>query len=426
MLVGYWQNWTDSPITLRLSETPGAFDVIDVAFATPSEPDGATMRFVPDPGIYPTPEEFIEDIAALQSAGKTVLISIGGAADPVIVDDPTNVAAFVASMTDILETYGFDGIDIDLEGTSLYLEPGDDDFRSPTSPRIVYFIEAVSTLMDRFPNHVLSAAPETAFVQGGYQTYGGIWGAYLPLIHALRDRLTFVHVQHYNTGSMFGRDGNIYEPATADFHVAMADMLLSGFTVDHWGNAVYFDPLRQDQVAIGLPAGPSAGGGYTPAEIVHRALDLLVLGIPFGGRYELADPEGYPGFRGLMTWSINWDVYYDRAFSTVHREYLDDLPVSSVSTGGALDGSASLVLQRCWPNPADDAVTVRFELRRSAAVAFALFDPQGRVVRRVQLRRRDVGFHSLRLVVADLPSGIYPYRLRAGTDTRRGTIVVSR
>jgi len=35
---------------------------------------------------------------------------------------------------------------------------------------------------------VLTTAPETAFVQGGFAAYGGIWGAYLPVIHALRDR----------------------------------------------------------------------------------------------------------------------------------------------------------------------------------------------------------------------------------------------
>ena len=111
---------------------------------------------------------------------------------------------------------------------------------------------------------MLTAAPETAFVQGGYGTYGGVWGAYLPVIHALRTRLTYVHVQHYNTGTMYGRDGNIYQPATADFHAAMADMLLAGFPVDIWGGNIYFDPLDEEQVAIGLPASSqAAGSGFT-------------------------------------------------------------------------------------------------------------------------------------------------------------------
>ncbi|MBD3336819.1 MAG: T9SS type A sorting domain-containing protein [Candidatus Eisenbacteria bacterium] len=425
LLVGYWHNWMDSPVTLRLGETSEAFDVVDVAFAIPTVPGGSTMSFAPDPAIYPTEEEFIREVQDLQRAGKTVLISIGGAADPVIVDDPADVAAFVDSMTDILLSYGFDGIDIDLEGTSLYLDPGDADFRDPTSLRIVYFIEAVQTLMDLFPEHVLSAAPETAFVQGGYQSYGGIWGAYLPVIHALRDRLSFVHVQHYNTGSMFGRDGVVYEPATADFHVAMADMLLAGFTVDNWGNAIDFDPLHQEQVAIGLPAGPSAADGYTPPEVVHDALDYLILGIPFGGQYELADPSGYPAFRGLMTWSINWDVYHDRRFSTIHREYLDGLLVASVPAADGPEGWQVLAGRRSWPNPAASEITIRYELRRGARVGLELFDVQGRAVLGAKPHWREAGIHTLRLDVAGLPSGVYPYRIRTAKSTLAGTIVVT-
>jgi chitinase len=41
-------------------------------------------------------------------------------------------------------------------------------------------------------------APETAFVQGGMSAFTGIWGAYLPVIHALRDSLDMLNVQLYN------------------------------------------------------------------------------------------------------------------------------------------------------------------------------------------------------------------------------------
>ncbi|MBD3235889.1 MAG: chitinase [Candidatus Eisenbacteria bacterium] len=398
------------------------FDVINVAFATPTVSHGSTMQFAPDPAIYPDAGEFRAEIEALQREGKRILISISGASDPIVVDDSTDVAAFVASMQEILQTYGFDGVDIDLEGTSLYLVPGDDDFRNPTSPRILRFIEAIRSLMTLFPDRLLSAAPETACVQGGYQSYGGIWRAYLALLHALRDRIACVRVQHYNTGSMFGRDGNIYDPATADFHVAMADVLLAGFPVDRWGNAIYFDPLCQSQVTVGLPAGPSAGSGYTPPDIVHQALDYLILATPFGGQYELAQPDGYPGFRGLMTWSINWDVYYECEFSTSHREYLDSLPTSSVPVADRSGFSRVFLSHRCAPNPAGATTVLRYELGRGAPIGIELFDLQGRMVWRKEARWRDVGTHALRLDLSGLPSGIYPYGLRAADREVRGRI----
>ena len=37
-------------------------------------------------------------------------------------------------------------------------------------------------------------------------------------------------------------------------------------------------------------------------------------------------PHGvFPGLRGLMAWSINWDRYAGSEFSRSHRAYLDAL-----------------------------------------------------------------------------------------------------
>lgn len=410
LIIGYWHNWTGWPETLRLTEVSADYDVVIVAFATPTVPSGSTLEFVPDPGIYPTVSEFIADVQILQAEGKVVLISIGGAADPVIVDDSTAAAEFVASMSGILDVYGFDGVDVDLEGGSLALDPGDTDYRDPTSPRIVHFIEALSELMDMYPDRLLSAAPETACVQGGYAAYGGIWGAYLPVIDALRDRWSCIHVQHYNTGSMYGRDGNIYEPATADFHVAMADMLLAGFTVDAWGSAIPFPPLDPDQVAVGLPAGPLAGDGYTEPEVVCQALDYLILGTPFGGQYVLADPAGYSGFRGLMTWSVNWDSYYGWEFSSGYRSYLDSL---TTSVTGEAPGTVSVTLE-AFPSPAGESVSIRCILPARTDVDLEILDLGGRTVLHRTFRQLSAGEQVIPLDLSDLPSGLY--LLRAAID----------
>lgn len=338
LLVGYWHNWGTR---LKLRAVPKHYDVINVAFATPTTTAGATMRFAPTAGLYSSKSKFIADVQALQKAGKKVLISVGGGNDPVIVKNSADARNFATSMVNIIKTYGFNGMDIDLEGNSLVLQAGDKDFRSPTTPQIVQFISGVKQVLAQFPNMILTAAPETAFVQGGYRTYTGVWGAYLPVLHALRSKLTYVHVQHYNSGSMFGRDGKIYPAATADFHVAMAESLLAGFVVDAFGSKIFFPGFRPDQVLIGLPASTrAASSGYTSAAVVQKALDYLYLGSPFGGNYKLAAAGGYPRFRGLMTWSINWDVTANHQFSRPHRAYLDkvflrvDRPQLSSATGG--------------------------------------------------------------------------------------------
>jgi hypothetical protein len=110
---------------------------------------------------------------------------------------------------------------------------------------ITNLISAVRELRNGFGSgFVLSMAPETFFVQVGFDAYGSSAGAYLPVIHGLRDILSYIHVQHYNTGSVTALDGRAYSSATADFHVAMAEMLLAGFPVAHNANNV-FPALRR-------------------------------------------------------------------------------------------------------------------------------------------------------------------------------------
>ena len=85
-----------------------------------------------------------------------------------------------------------------------------------------------------------------------------------------------------------------------------------------------FPGLRQDQLAFGLPAAVSAGNGYTAPADVHQALDCLVKGLNCGG-YTLRGGAS-SSFRGLMTWSINWDRYYNWEFQNSHAPYLAALP----------------------------------------------------------------------------------------------------
>jgi chitinase len=322
-LIGYWHNFDNGSTVIKLRNVSPKFDVINVAFGEPESPGSGKIVFTP---FNATVDEFKQDIKYLQSQGKKVLLSIGGANGVVELTDSTKTNDFINSVVELVNTYGFNGIDIDIEGSCVALDPGDTDFKNPKTPKVVNLINALKTICDRMgPNFMLTMAPETAHVYGGYSVYGGPWGAYLPIIYALRDKITFVHVQHYNSGSMVALDGRSYSQGTADFHVAMAEMLIRGFPVAGNPNNV-FPGLREDQVAIGIPACPNAAsGGYTKPDEMKKALDYLILGKEYGGSYKLINSSGYRNFRGLMTWSINWDTYYNFEFSNTYRAYFDSL-----------------------------------------------------------------------------------------------------
>ncbi|MFF8716126.1 chitinase [Streptomyces sp. NPDC015184] len=324
-LVGYLHaSFANGSGYTRMADVPDSWDVIDLAFGEPTSVTSGDIRF----SLCPVTEcpnvesvaEFKAAIKAKQAAGKKVLISIGGQNGQVQLTTTAARDTFVSSVSKIIDEYGLDGLDIDFEGHSLSLNTGDTDFRNPTTPVVVNLISAVKTLKAKYgEKFVLTMAPETFFVQLGYQYYGsGPWGgqdpragAYLPVIHALRDDLTLLHVQDYNSGSIMGLDNQYHSMGGADFHIAMTDMLLTGFPVAGDQTKV-FPALRPDQVAIGLPASTQAGNGHTSPAEVTKALNCLTKKTDCGS---YTTHGTWPQLRGLMSWSINWDRFNNGEFS---------------------------------------------------------------------------------------------------------------
>ncbi|MFB8756067.1 chitinase [Streptomyces sp. NPDC059852] len=318
-LVGYLHaSFANGSGYTRMADVPDSWDVIDLAFGEPTSVTSGDIRFrrcpVSECPNVESDTEFKAAIKAKQAAGKKVLISIGGQNGQVQLTTAAARDTFVSSVSKIIDEYGLDGLDIDFEGHSLSLNADDTDFRNPKTPVIVNLISALKTLKAKYgDDFVLTMAPETFFVQLGYQYYGtGRWGgqdpragAYLPVIHALRDDLTLLHVQDYNSGPIMGLDNQYHSMGGADFHIAMTDMLLTGFPVAGDANNV-FPPLRPDQVAIGMPATPNAGNGHVSPAEVTKALDCLTKRTNCGS---YTTHGTWPQLRGLMTWSVNWDRF---------------------------------------------------------------------------------------------------------------------
>lgn len=303
-LIGYWQNWNDFQCPyIPLTQIDTSYNVIPVAFAVPASGTTYNMTFTPD-GI--TQLAFKKQIDTMHMRGKKVIISIGGANDPVSLPDTNKRNTFISSMMTIINYYGFDGIDIDLEGTSLSVSGGT--IANPVDAKIINLIYAIRKIMDNYRTQfgkkmVLTMAPETAYVQGGMSAYAGIWGAYLPVIHALRDSIEILHVQLYNSGSMYGIDGNIYFQGTVDFILSQTEAVIQGFNTA----GGFFTGLRADQIAVGLPAcSNAAGGGYMNPDSVKSAIQYLRGLGPKPARYTKVGT--YAGLRGMMDWSINWDA----------------------------------------------------------------------------------------------------------------------
>jgi chitinase len=320
-LIGYWAGYGAAGSTFPLREVSPQWDVIIVAFATPDRNAAeGTMLFHTPAGLDPA--RFKADIAYLKSRGKKVMISLGGGGQHFTLGDPKRVPNFISSVTSIVREYGFDGIDIDFESPSLSIDAGDTDFKHPTTPSIVNLISALRQLRHDFGSKfMISLVPEGTQIPAGYPSYGGQFGSYLPIAYALRDILSFIDVQDYNTPPLEGLDGEIYQAGSVDYHAAMTEILLQGFPVGG-DRTRLFPPIPADKVAVGFLTGDT-----TPA-IVSDSMEYLITGrAPAGTRYQLRKPAGYPGMLGAMFWTIDADRRANYAFSNVIGSQLHNYPV---------------------------------------------------------------------------------------------------
>ncbi len=114
----YWTNWGKAT---PLDALPANINVVFASFAYGDGSGTGRAVFVPDDGSGVSKAEFKAQVKDAQAAGRRVILSIGGA-NPVGLRLLTtgDVTALVASINGIVDEYGFQGVDWDLEQPEIY------------------------------------------------------------------------------------------------------------------------------------------------------------------------------------------------------------------------------------------------------------------------------------------------------------------
>jgi len=354
IILGYAHSWenTSAPF-LYFSQMVGSkFNVVDYSFVETVNRDGYTPVLTTNDTRYLTNGVFNKqllknDIKSLRDSGVPVIVSIGGQNGHVVLDNVTQKNIFVNGLKAIIDEYQFDGVDLDFEGGSMNFNAGglrDISYAGISAyPRLKNIVDACKELKAYYgPGFLLTAAPETQYVQGGYSTYNDTFGSFLPIIQNLRNELDLLAVQLYNTGGENGLDGQYYGTAKkANMVTALTDMVIKGYNIATTG--MHFDGLPASKVLIALPACPSAAGsGYlTPTEGIS-AMNYLRTGTTFSGRTYTMQPGGpYPSLRGLMTWSVNWDASSCGNSSELSKAYAAYFASQSTAKSLAIDNVPS-------------------------------------------------------------------------------------
>lgn len=289
-VTGYWQNFNNGATVQKISDVPANYDILAVSFADATGTPGAVTFNLDSAGLggY-TVAQFKADVAAKKAAGKSVIISIGGEKGTISVNDSTSATNFANSVYALMQEYGFSGVDIDLEN----------------GLNSTYMTQALRSLSQKAGSGlVITMAPQTIDMQSTSNEY-------FKTALNIKDILTVVNMQYYNSGSMLGCDGKVYSQGSVDFLTALACIQLEG-------------GLAPSQVGLGLPASTSgAGSGYVSPSIVNNALDCLARGTNCGS---FKPSKTYPSLRGAMTWSTNWDAKSGNAWSNAVGPHVHALP----------------------------------------------------------------------------------------------------
>ncbi|MEU8524998.1 glycoside hydrolase family 18 protein [Streptomyces sp. NPDC048629] len=288
-LTGYWQNFDNGATVQKLRDVQAQYDIIAVSFADATATPGQ-ITFNLDPAVgYGSVADFKADVAAKKAAGKSVILSVGGEKGNVTINSDASATAFADSAYALMQEYGFSGVDIDLEH----------------GINSIYLTKALRQLSAKAGSSmVLTMAPQTIDMQSTGTEY-------FKTALAVKDILTVVNMQYYNSGSMLGCDGKVYSQGSVDFLTALACIQLQG-------------GLDASQVGLGVPASTrGAGSGYVDPQIVKNALDCLARGTGCGS---FKPSQTYPNLRGAMTWSTNWDATAGNAWSNAVGAHVHNLP----------------------------------------------------------------------------------------------------
>jgi len=92
----------------------------------------------------------------------------------------------------------------------------------------------------------------------------------------------------------------------------------------------------------------------------------------------------------------------------------------SISVGtSSIDNENDLVnefaLQQNYPNPFNPTTKIRYNIKQNGMVNLIVYDLAGRQIAVLENTFKTAGVHQVNFDAANLPSGVYLYRLTAGS-----------
>ncbi|MFZ8770918.1 DUF5011 domain-containing protein [Vibrio harveyi] len=302
VVVGYWHNWCDgagykggNAPCVTLDEVDPMYNVVNVSFMKVfNTSEGRIPTFKLDPNIGLSEQQFIDQIGALNQQGRAVLIALGGA-DAHVELKTGDEQAFAQEIIRLTDKFGFDGLDIDLEQSAV--TASDNQTVIPAALRLVK-----EHYQKQGKNFLITMAPEFPYLTEG--------GKYVPYITGLEGYYDWINPQFYNQGGDgiwvegVGWIAQNNDALKQEFIYYISDSLSNGTRGFH--------KIPHDKLVFGIPSNidAAATGFVQDPKDLYDAFDQL-------------KAQGQ-ALRGVMTWSVNWDMGTDKNGQAYGEKFVKD------------------------------------------------------------------------------------------------------
>ncbi|MEF1247698.1 immunoglobulin-like domain-containing protein [Vibrio owensii] len=302
VVVGYWHNWCDgagykggNAPCVTLDEVDPMYNVVNVSFMKVfNTSEGRIPTFKLDPNIGLSEQQFIDQIGALNQQGRAVLIALGGA-DAHVELKTGDEQAFAQEIIRLTDKFGFDGLDIDLEQSAV--TASDNQTVIPAALRLVK-----EHYQQQGKNFLITMAPEFPYLTEG--------GKYVPYITGLEGYYDWINPQFYNQGGDgiwvegVGWIAQNNDALKQEFIYYISDSLSNGTRGFH--------KIPHDKLVFGIPSNidAAATGFVQDPQDLYDAFDQL-------------KAQGQ-ALRGVMTWSVNWDMGTDKNGQAYGEKFVKD------------------------------------------------------------------------------------------------------
>lgn len=127
---------------------------------------------------------------------------------------------------------------------------------------------------------------------------------------------------------------------------------------------------------------------------------------------------------------INDDIFFGNFFTGPKEEgtgNYEPLPLAQQVIAGVGENFVAdrFNLKECYPNPAKEKTTIRYQINAVQHVKLNLLNPQGQWVQTLVDEEKQPGEHEVEVAVAHLHPGTYLYQIKTGFYTETKKVIVS-